>query len=106
MGFKFNFKSISSIAKKVSKGVTGMLKNPVVASVASFVPGGSALVSTVSAVSATVDKALPEVAVQKKALAVVAPSVQIIKDIPDTFVPGVQGWKEKYIDDTRKVNNA
>jgi hypothetical protein len=96
------FKNISSTAKKVASGVTGFLKSPVIASVASFIPGGSALISTVTAVSSTVDKAIPsENVVAKKAAGVVVASGS----------PGTVGsntsvtWKEKYIEDTKKVGN-
>jgi hypothetical protein len=93
------FKSISSTAKKVASGVTGFLKSPVVASVASFIPGGSALISTVTAVSSTVDKAIPsETTVAKKAAAVVVASGS-----PGTVGSSSVTWKEKYIADTTKI---
>ena len=96
----WSWKSIGNFAKDVVKNVSSVLKNPVVANIASFVPGGSALVNSVSFASNLVEEALPEVAVQKKAIAAVVPPIAV-------SVPGVSGvWKIPYQNDTEKMETV
>lgn len=96
----WSFKNIGKFAKNVVKNVKGIVKNPVVANIASFIPGGSALVNSVSFATNLVQDAVPEVAVQKKAIAAVVPPIAV-------SVPGVPGvWKTTYQNDTEKMENV
>lgn len=93
--------SIQDMAKKVVSSVSSVINNPVVSSIASFIPGGSAVVSTVSNIAKSMeDKKPEEVAIQEQAIAMVNPFAVA----GSVAVAGAgAGWKTKYVEDTRGI---
>ncbi|MBK5262375.1 MAG: hypothetical protein JJE17_07380 [Peptostreptococcaceae bacterium] len=88
--------NIQDMAKKVVSTVSNVFHNPVIASIASFVPGGSAIVNGVSNIAKSMeDKRPEEVLIQKKAIAIINPLAVAGSDA------GI--WKINYNENTRGI---